>query len=42
LPADGLYLRDEPDFFALLFFDDVFFVDFLAAFFVAIIILPLT
>jgi hypothetical protein len=40
LPADGLYLRDELDFFALLFFEDVFFVDFLAAF-VAMVILPL-
>ncbi len=42
LPADGLYLRDELDFFALLFFEDVFLLDFLAAFFVAMVILPLT
>ena len=40
LPTDGLYLRDELDFFAPLFFKVVFFVDFLAAFFVAMVILP--
>ncbi len=41
LPADGLYFRDELDFFALLFFDTVFLLDFLVAFFVAMVILPL-
>src|ERR1700727_3858134 len=35
LPADGLYLRTELDFFAA-----VFLTDFFAAFFVAIAILP--
>jgi hypothetical protein len=41
LPTDGLYLREELDFFELLFFVEDFFVDFFAAFFVAIVILPL-
>jgi len=39
LPADGLYSRDELDFFELVFAED-FFVDFFAVFFVAIVILP--
>ena len=39
--ADGLYLRDELDFFELLSLVEDFFVDFFAAFLVAIMILPL-
>jgi hypothetical protein len=41
LPAEGLYLRVELDFFAAVFFDAAFFTDFFTDFFVAIAILPL-
>src|SRR6201986_3350408 len=41
LPADGLYFREELDFFELLFFAEDFLVDFFAVFLVAIAILPL-
>jgi hypothetical protein len=37
LPADGLYLREELDFFALLFFVEDFLTDFFVAFVVAIV-----